>query len=183
MQKLNTPRKNIPDTVSPATRRKVADVAELLARVTCKIKPRCSHEGSADCRRQWPRLQRNGASRKRYQMLRKQLINAANNSPINFQTEPWASAALLTPCRAVRRLWNEVEARRACQVSGEQLFVCDAEDRIGGRKLILAERCSISIRAQTEKCCRHKDLPATIELAKAMKDLVTDNMNYQWRLR
>ena len=64
---------------------------------------------------------------------------------VDFKSEPWASAPLVTPQHAVRKTWNESTARKACRESGNQLFICTAKDTIGGRKLNLPERYAVAM--------------------------------------
>ena len=113
---------------------------------------------------------------KHIQMLRRLVLARAGSKSVDFQSEPWNSASLVTPRHAVRRLWNEAAARKECRESGERLYICTAEDRIGNRELTLAERYSVAARAKTEKRRKRKDLPWRIELSKGMKVLVTDNV-------
>ena len=114
------------------------------------------------------------------QILRKLILN--NLPPehrVDFNEEPWASAALVTPRHAVRRLWNESATRKWCRQSGNQLFICNAEDTTQGRPLTLPERYRMAARGKGSESGRRrkrKDLPARIELAIGMKVLVTDNL-------
>ena len=108
-------------------------------------------------------------------ILRKLIINQPK-AAINFQSEPWKHAALVTPHHAVRKLWNESATWKWCGESGEQMFICVAEDRIGHRELTLAEHYCVAARGKTEKQRKRKDLPWEIELTKGMKVLVTDNV-------
>ncbi len=88
----------------------------------------------------------------------------------------------MTPRHAVRTLWNEHAARKWCKESGNQLFVCSAEDRIREGKgrpspyLSLAERYAVVARHKTATRRRKQHLPRTVELAKGMKVLVTSNL-------
>jgi hypothetical protein len=76
----------------------------------------------------------------------------------------------------VRKLWNESATRKWCGESGEQLFICTAEDKIRGCELTLAEHYCVAAHGKTEKWQKCKDLPWEIELAKGMKVLVIDNV-------
>ena len=95
---------------------------------------------------------------------------------VNFQSEPWKHAALVTPCHAVHKLWNESATWKWCGESGEWLFICTAENRVRGRELALAEHYCVAACGKTEKWQKCKDLPWEIELVKGMKVLVTDNV-------
>ena len=73
------------------------------------------------------------------------LHRSQTKESVDFKSEPWSSAPLITPRHAVRQTWNESAARKACRESGNQLFVCTAEDTIGGRELILLERYAVAM--------------------------------------
>ncbi|KAJ3538129.1 hypothetical protein NM688_g6564 [Phlebia brevispora] len=106
------------------------------------------------------------------------LDKMAAESPlaVSFQNAPWSEAALVTPRHAVRRQWNKLAARKWCQLSGNQLFICPAEDRIGQRALTLAEKYALAKRMNNSLDKQKKALPWEVELAKGMKILVTDNV-------
>jgi hypothetical protein len=111
------------------------------------------------------------------QILRSLVVHRSQSKDrVDFKSEPWASAPLITPRHAVRKVWNESAARKSCRESGEQLFVCTAEDTIGGRKLSLPEQYALAARSKTESRRKRKDLPSKIEIAKGMKVLVTNNI-------
>ena len=67
-------------------------------------------------------------------------------------------------------------ARKSCRELGEQLFVCTAEDTIGGQKLSLPEQYALSVQSKTESRRKWKDLQIKIEIDKRMKVLVTNNI-------
>lgn len=113
---------------------------------------------------------------KHIQMLCRLVLGRAGSKSVDFQSEPWNSASLVTPRHAVRRLWNEAAVRKKCRESGERLYICTAEDHIGNQELTLAEHYSVAAHARTEKRRKCKDLPWRIELSKGMKVLVTDNV-------
>lgn len=60
------------------------------------------------------------------------LHRSQTKEPVNFKSEPWSSAPLITPQHAVCQTWNESAVRKACRESGNQLFICTAKDTIGG---------------------------------------------------
>jgi hypothetical protein len=68
---------------------------------------------------------------KHIQMLHRLILGRAGSKSVDFQSEPWNSASLVTPRHAVRRLWNEAAAQKECRESGEHLYICTAEDHIG----------------------------------------------------
>lgn len=104
------------------------------------------------------------------------LIVARSHPAVDFNTKPWTDTALVTSWHAVCRLWNQSAAQEWCWESGEQLFICTAEDRIGGQELTLVECYSVALHTKNKKQRRTKDLPHTIVLTKGMKVLVMDNI-------
>ncbi|PSS08934.1 hypothetical protein PHLCEN_2v3424, partial [Hermanssonia centrifuga] len=125
---------------------------------------------------------RNGQVQSRHIACLRSLIINRPGCEANFTELPWKNASLVTPRHAVRTLWNEHAARKWCKESGNQLFVCSAEDRIREGKgrpspyLSLAERYAVVARHKTATRRRKQDLPRTVELAKGMKVLVTSNL-------
>ncbi|PSR75095.1 hypothetical protein PHLCEN_2v9331 [Hermanssonia centrifuga] len=90
-------------------------------------------------------------------------------------------ASLVTPRHAVRGLWNKNGAWKWCAGSGNQLFVCPAEDQVfnGGNsytELNLQERYAVACHSNVESSHQKKDLPRIVELAKGMIVLVTQNL-------
>ncbi|THU91722.1 hypothetical protein K435DRAFT_673567, partial [Dendrothele bispora CBS 962.96] len=86
---------------------------------------------------------------------------------------------LVTPRHAVRTEWNEAATRKHCRLTGEQLFICCAEDRAEGRNgrgLNMLERAAMARRKKTEGRRQYKDLPDQIELVRGMKVMVTTNV-------
>jgi hypothetical protein len=81
-------------------------------------------------------------------MLKELVIGHPKAPTIDFSTQPWSNACLITPRHAVRKLWNEAAARKWCQESGEQLFICQAEDSIKGRPLMLCEHYALAASAK-----------------------------------
>ena len=104
------------------------------------------------------------------------LHRSQTKEPVDFKSEPWASAPLVTPQHAVRKTWNESAVRKACRESGNQLFICTAEDTIGGRELNLPERYAVAMQLKIQGRQKRKDLPWRIEIEKGMKVLVMDNI-------
>jgi len=82
--------------------------------------------------------------------------------------------ALVTPRHKVRIRWNELAVRKHCQTTGNQLFICYAEDSIRGRALNGREKVALATRSTTKRS--RQELPATVELAIGMKVMVTTNV-------
>ena len=113
---------------------------------------------------------------KHIQMLCSLVLVRAGSKSVDFQSELWNSASLVTPRHAVWRLWNEAAAWKRCRESGEHLYICTAKDHIRNWELTLAKCYSVAACAKMEKQRKCKDLPWRIELLKGMKVLVTDNV-------
>ena len=95
---------------------------------------------------------------------------------IDFVTQPWVDAALITPRHAVRTQWNEATSQKRCSETGRHLFICPALDTIKGSLLTLEERYALASRHKNTKRRRNKDLPESILLAIGMKVMVTNNL-------
>ncbi|KIL59325.1 hypothetical protein M378DRAFT_59006, partial [Amanita muscaria Koide BX008] len=119
---------------------------------------------------------RHGRMQEKHIQILRQLIISKPEASVDFSRDPWSNAALVTPRHAVRRLWNEVAARQWCASTGDRLYVCTAEDTIGGRQLSWPERYAVASRGNNDRKRKSKDLPWKIEIAKGMKILVTDNV-------
>ncbi|THG95067.1 hypothetical protein EW026_g6512 [Hermanssonia centrifuga] len=124
---------------------------------------------------------RAGEVQQRHIQVLQDLVLHRPAAAVDFSQDPWKRASLVTPRHAVRKLWNEHAARKWCNESGTQLFVCSAEDKIHKGKnrtqdLSLVERYYVACRLKTNKSNRKVDLPRSVELAKGMKVLVTSNL-------
>lgn len=98
------------------------------------------------------------------------------SSAVDFSTEPWAGAALITPRHAVRTQWNEAASKKQCSETGNRLFICPALDTIKGAPLTLKEQYALAGRHKNARRRRNKDLPESIYLAIGMKVMVTNNL-------
>ena len=96
----------------------------------------------------------------------------------DFSRAPWQTAALVTPRHAVRITWNESAVRKHCQLTGNQLFICRAEDTIKGRELSERGRNTLTNRAGQYSLQKKnkQQLPVNVELAIGMKVMVTTNI-------
>ena len=65
------------------------------------------------------------------------LLIARYDTQANFSTEPWNDSSLVTPCHAVRQLWNEAALKKHAQESQKLVFQCHAENSIKGQPLAL----------------------------------------------
>jgi len=105
-----------------------------------------------------------------------QLPPNSHTPTVDFVTQPWADAALITPRHAVRTQWNEAASQKRCLETGQRLFICPALDRIKGAPLTLEERYALASRHKNTRKRRGKDLPESILLAIGMKVMVTNNL-------
>jgi PIF1-like helicase len=106
-------------------------------------------------------------------MLRSLVISPSQKD--KYDAEPWTGASLVTPRHAVRTMWNKYAVRKLCAITGEQLFICHTEDRIGQRPLTLKERYQVALRNKRKRR-KKSQLPDEVELARGMKVLVTNNI-------
>ena len=97
------------------------------------------------------------------------------NQFINFSSQPWADASLITPRHAVRIRWNEAATQKQCTDSKTRLFVCPSLDTIKGSPLTLEERYALANLPRNGRK-RDKGLPEFIHLAIGMKVMVTNNL-------
>ncbi|KAJ3991581.1 hypothetical protein F5050DRAFT_1549469, partial [Lentinula boryana] len=59
----------------------------------------------------------------------------------------WEKACLATPQHGVQRAWNEAALQKHCEVTGGQVFICHAEDRVKDHELNLAEEYGLALRS------------------------------------
>lgn len=112
-------------------------------------------------------------------MLHSLVVGKHASNLVDFSTDPWNTAALVTPRHAVRNQWNAAALRKMCRETGRQIFVCTADDTTRGRPLSIKEKCCLEAhRGRTRKQRRRagKDLPYRVEIALGMKVMVTDNL-------
>jgi len=99
------------------------------------------------------------------------VLNHPEYPKTDFSRVPWQDAGLVTPCHAVRIRWNESAVRKHCQLSGNQLFVCEAEDTTKGKPLDVREKDALAnqVVERTQLKKKRQQLPAKAELAIGMK--------------
>jgi hypothetical protein len=86
------------------------------------------------------RALRNGMVEHDHMKMLRKLVITSSEGKVNFQTDPWRTATLVTPRHAVREKWNDASIRKWCKETGQTLFVCHADERAGKRPLTLPER-------------------------------------------
>lgn len=114
------------------------------------------------------------------EMVRNLVLTNPKCPKTDFTKEPWSKATLITPRHAVRMAWNEEAVRKHCAETGETLFICRAQDRIGGKELTLSERQAIAQKKGSGKRKGRKErggLPNIVELARGMEVMVTYNVD------
>jgi len=106
------------------------------------------------------------------------VLNHPEYPKTDFSRVEWQDARLVTPCHAVRIRWNESAIRKHCQLSGNQLFVCEAEDTIKGKPLDVREKDALAnqVVERTQLKKKRQQLPVKAELAIGMKVMVTTNI-------
>ncbi|KAJ7187076.1 hypothetical protein C8R46DRAFT_1274132, partial [Mycena filopes] len=123
-----------------------------------------------------------GNVQQRHIAMLRTLIVGKGNGADSFDAAPWNDASLVTPRHAVRTQWNDEAARKMCQESKQQLYICRAQDTYRGRPLNLGERHNLAAhlskksRRGQNNSMQVKDLPQEIELAIGMKVMVTSNL-------
>ena len=95
---------------------------------------------------------------------------------VDFSTQPWADASLITPRHAVRTRWNQAATQRWCADSKARMLICPALDTIKGAPLTLEERYALASPPKKGGRRRDKGLPESIHLAIGMKVMVTNNL-------
>lgn len=86
---------------------------------------------------------------------------------------------LVTPRHGVRGQWNDAAVRKHAHVTGQQVYVCTAQDTVRGDPLTLEERYAFASRGSgggKQGGCRKGDLPDTVEVSLGMKVMVTQNV-------
>ena len=123
-------------------------------------------------------LRRGTVNSDHIRMLRSLVIGKNSSHAVNFTTEPWNEAVLVTPRHAVRHQWNNAALRKMCRERGRHIFICTAEDTVRGRPIGLREKHALEAhRGKGNRGGRtSKDLPYRIEIALGMKVMVTDNI-------
>ncbi len=91
---------------------------------------------------QFLRNLRNGTVDKEdIKMLRSLVIRGRSANSIDFNSEPWSTACLVTPRHAVRTQWNDEALKKMCEKTGKSMYICTAEDTMNGRPLTMNEKC------------------------------------------
>ena len=110
--------------------------------------------------------------------IRKLIITNPDCPHTDFNASPWKDAKLVTPRHAVRHQWNSAAIKKHCKRNRRRLYVCPAEDTIGGRKVTNDEKiailtCSKGSQSHLERGGLMKD----VELAIGAEVMVTLNIH------
>ena len=100
------------------------------------------------------------------------IVDKKNSSQaVDFVSEPWNDAALVTPGPAVCIQWNNAALRKICRETGQSIFVCTAEDTIKGRSIGMREKYTLQAhrgrKKQTEGATHQKIFPIKSEFLSA----------------
>ena len=109
-------------------------------------------------------------------LLRSLIVDRDTNKKVDFNTDPWSSAPLITSRHRVRNLWNNIAVRKWCKRSGNQLLICKADDTIHGSQLSTIEREALRSKLKSGRRQQRKDLPEELEIAIGMQVMVTMNI-------
>jgi hypothetical protein len=112
-------------------------------------------------------------------MLKSLVLTDPTCIPTDFQSEIWKNVSLVTPRHVVRHRWNDAAITRHCRQSGNQLFICPANDTIRKRPLTMLEQYVVACANGDGTGSRaEKDrLPAEVSLAVGMKVMITRNVD------
>ncbi|KAG8731578.1 hypothetical protein FRC11_003516 [Ceratobasidium sp. 423] len=117
-------------------------------------------------------------------MLKDLVLTNPSCEAIDFNSDPWKDAMLITPRHAVRTRWNEAAVEQHCRHTRHQLYISPAVEtckgKDGSRPLqthekhvaILSNAGERSRKGRNEKC----GLPDKVYLAIGLKVIVTLNV-------
>lgn len=93
---------------------------------------------------------------------------------LDFSSERWSNAILVTPCNSVKNAWNCASLRKHCACTGNLLYICDAKDTVGHKRSSTNMEQKVNIAGL--KTDATKKLAHRIELAVRMKVMATLNL-------
>jgi hypothetical protein len=114
-------------------------------------------------------------------MLKRLVISHPDCPAADYENDYWGQASLVTPRHGVRRAWNEAALSKHCRRLQERIYIIQAEDRIKGRPLTLAEKYGVALRGseRTAGGRRRKpkqDLPDSLSIAIGAEVMVIQNI-------
>jgi hypothetical protein len=109
--------------------------------------------------------------------IRQLIITNPDCPPTNYDTFPWKEARLVTPRHSVRNLWNAAAIRKYCAENHRRLYICPADDTIGGRAVTNEEKIAILTRRKGSTSRMDRGgLMKDVELAIGASVMVTLNI-------
>ena len=110
-------------------------------------------------------------------IIKNLIITNPNCPPIDFNSSPWKDARLVTPRHSVRNQWNSATVRKHCAETNHRLYICPAEDTIGGCPVSNEEKIAIlsgskGSKSHIDRGCLMKE----VELAIGVPVMVTQNI-------
>lgn len=96
-------------------------------------------------------------------IIKNLIITDPLTPPTDFSSLPWKDARLVTPRHAVRTQWNSASIRKHCEETHQRLYICPAEDKVGGHPVTNEEKIAIATRTKGSR--------STLERAGLMKDV------------
>ena len=115
--------------------------------------------------------------REHIETIRRLIITNPDCPHTDFNSSPWKDAKLVTPRHAVRNQWNSAAIKKHCKQTHRRLYICPAEDTIGGRIVTNEEKIAIMTRSKgSQSQFERGGLMKDIELAIGAEVMVTLNI-------
>ena len=115
--------------------------------------------------------------REHIETIRRLIITNPDCPHTDFNSSPWKDAKLVTPRHAVRNQWNSAAIKKHCKQTRRRLYICPAEDTIGGRIVTNDEKIAIMTRSKgSQSHFERGGLMKDIELAIGAEVMVTLNI-------
>ena len=115
--------------------------------------------------------------REHIETIRRLIITNPDCPHTDFNNSPWKDAKLVTPRHAVQNQWNSAAIKKHCKQTRRRLYICPAEDTIGGRIVTNEEKIAIMTRSKgSQSQFERGGLMKDIELAIGAEVMVTLNI-------
>lgn len=92
-----------------------------------------------------------GNCKEHHIQLLRDLIVTNSKAEIDYDSEPWNSALLVTPRHNIHHAWNTAMAKKHCLLTKQPLIVFHAVDTIGGHPLSLAKQYVVLTKTNEKK--------------------------------
>lgn len=110
--------------------------------------------------------------------IKKLIVTSPDCPPTDYSVSPWKEARLVTPRHAVCTQWNSAAIQKHCAETHQRLYLCPAEDTIGGRPVTNEEKIAILTQTKGTKLEMERGgLMKDIELAIGAPVMVTLNIH------